>query len=536
MFSKKGLDRTDWLFVGLLLVISVVFIAKFWDRQARPSEDAAILMRYSQNLADGHGIVWNIGEHPVDGATDFLFMVSLAALIKIGITVENAVLFTTIGAHVLTVLIIYLSIRKLHHSSQILAFISAAFVIFGPAIRYVNTFFGTPVFALAVAVAWYFAISLYHQERPSHKTSFAFALAAITMGLVRPEGVLIAGLMLLGLLFSKGIRANLVTVGYFVAVFGVVGGAYFVWHWQYFGYPLPNPFYKKGKLELSNISLSLENILTLTSPFIFAFLLGLRSSRLARYAIFVLTPIVGFMAMWMLLSNEMNYMMRFQYASVPLVMMAWTPMIDDLFAEWKVTQPQMSYVHQAMFTLLIVVLSLGVIGVQYIRYKGDEPRDGRYDMAQALRPYRDQNYTIAITEAGLVPLYSGWRTIDTWGLNDQWIAHNGGITEEYLDRYQPEVIMFHAYYSPIVPIKTESQWDQMTEVLRQYAEKHGYYLAAAFGGSPFSTHYYYVRPDFSDSAAIIEAIKAVKYSWLPEGEAAINYATIGKSLESAYKP
>ena len=58
---------------------------------------------------------------------------------------------------------------------------------------------------------------------------------------------------------------------------------------------------------------------------------------------------------------------------------------------------------------------------------------------------------MATTEAGLLPLYSTWSAVDAWGLNDAFIASNGGITEEYLDRYRPEVIVFHAYFSPETP-------------------------------------------------------------------------------------
>jgi len=94
-------------------------------------------------------------------------------------------------------------------------------------------------------------------------------------------------------------------------------------------------------------------------------------------------------------------------------------------------------------------------------------RDGRLEMAQMLADYRGKGYVIAVTEAGFVPYYSGWTAIDTWGLNDQFIAHDGGITEEYLDTYKPQCIMFHDYYSPLVPPRlTEAnlrqRWFSMT--------------------------------------------------------------------------
>ena len=119
---------------------------------------------------------------------------------------------------------------------------------------------------------------------------------------------------------------------------------------------------------------------------------------------------------------------------------------------------------------------------------------------------------MATTEAGLLPLYSGWTSVDAWGLNDAWIAHHGAITAEYLDRYKPELIIFHAYFSPIIPPRlTEKNlaqdWFRMTIALKDYAESHHYILAAAFGDSPYETHYYYVRPDFSDSDRIVHALE-----------------------------
>ncbi len=151
-------------------------------------------------------------------------------------------------------------------------------------------------------------------------------------------------------------------------------------------------------------------------------------------------------------------------------------------------------------------------------------------MGKLLAEYRGKGYVIATTEAGLLPYYSGWTAIDTWGLNDQFIAHNGSLTAEYLDRYKPEIIMFHDYYSPLVPPKlTEAnlaqRWFSMTILMKEYAEANGYVLAAVFGDSPYDTYYYYVRTDFADSKRLIEQIsKMPKYYWPTTGKKSINYA------------
>jgi hypothetical protein len=158
--------------------------------------------------------------------------------------------------------------------------------------------------------------------------------------------------------------------------------------------------------------------------------------------------------------------------------------------------------------------------------------DGRYDMAKMLSNYQGKGYIMATSEAGLLPFYSNWTAIDTWGLNDEWIAHHGAITEQYLDQYKPYVIIFHAYFSPLIPPKLTDKnlsqdWFRMTITLMDYAQSHGYILAAAFGDSPYETHYYYVRPDFPDSAKIVHDISTMKnYYWFITGKKSINYALI----------
>jgi hypothetical protein len=132
----------------------------------------------------------------------------------------------------------------------------------------------------------------------------------------------------------------------------------------------------------------------------------------------------------------------------------------------------------------------------------------------------------------LLPLYSGWRAVDTWGLNDAWIAQNGEITAEYLDSYRPAVIAFHAYFSPLIPAGTsendmQNAWHRMTLTLQKYAETNDYTLVAAFGDSPTESHYYYVRRDLPDSESIGRAIAGTRpYYWYANGRKALNYAAL----------
>jgi hypothetical protein len=530
---------TDILISILLLAATLYYAARYVDFTIPPFEDAAMLMRYSQHLAGGHGIVWNIGEHPVDGATDFLFMVSAALLIKLGLTVGQAVRGIGFVSHILTVLIVYWTNRRVHNGDIFLSLFSALYLVVGTGLSYVAAYFGTPFFALAAASTWTLGLLLAKQETPSFGLNLAFAFSGLITGLIRPEGVILASLILLMVVIMRGWKNSMSIIVTFAIVFLLLGGSYFAWRWNYFGYPLPNPFYKKGDggLYWGSYDTSLWNTLRLCLPFAILALLGFRSRETTRQAIAYLVPILGFASAFILISDEMNFGARFQYALVPIVLISWIPLLGGFNFSWLNQLPvRERIVH-------IVVLTALALSLVYYSWSRNcfvaEPQltcspvygpDGRYEMGKLLSEYRGKGYTIVTTEAGLIPYYSGWTAVDAWGLNDQWIAHNGGITAEYLDQFKPEVIMFHAHFSPLIPPRATpadlaEPWFKMTYILLTYAESNGYQLAAVFGDSPYDTNYYYVRPDFEDSGQILRQISRMKnYYWQSTWNVSVNFA------------
>src|ERR1700686_5011566 len=80
-------DRAKWavrdsLICSGLVVLGYWFVLTHAHKGAIPLEDASMLLRYSKNFADGNGIVWNVGEHPVEGATDFLYMITVGEIAR----------------------------------------------------------------------------------------------------------------------------------------------------------------------------------------------------------------------------------------------------------------------------------------------------------------------------------------------------------------------------------------------------------------------------------------------------------------------
>ena len=641
LLNRKAVDI--FLILTLCMIVAVYAVTAV-DFSVPPFEDAAMLMRYSKHLADGYGIVWNIGETPVDGATDFLFMVSLAGLNKLGLSIENAARSLGLISHLLAVLLVYIASRRVFRTNRFFAWLSAAFLAIGPGLRYVEAGFGTTFFALFICLTWIFSLKL--REDPSSKLYILlFSFSGLISGLIRPEGVFLAVFILISLVYMLGIKKSKKIIVWFVAVFLILGGIYFIWRWQYFGYPLPNPFYKKGGgvFHADTIGISLINTLKLSYPFWLVILAGLllsiasfhsqihklnlfikrcwnrlcksrtilnlksfevitrilgliglvlfiagffrRSSSLHEFLLFnryslkyaiillvilaisfvlifarrildklltpssmvesfdhpavdvhylfilrketiaILVPVIGFVLIWGLMSDEMNYQMRFQYALLPILLLSWPVLIRDLKPIMGLSYDK-KYEGYIKTFLVLLGISAGclILNNQLSRYDIHPTPDGRMEAADILKDYRDEGYTIATTEAGLIPLYSEWAAIDAWGLNDQWIAHHGGITASYLDRYKPEIIMFHADFSPIVELpEADEPWFNMVITLKDYAEKNNYELAASYGTSPNDTHYYYVRSDFKDSDEIIKRLEDLEQECYWYGGCSMNF-------------
>ncbi len=522
--------QKEMLSIFFILLITVLYSILYVNFNIHPFEDAAILMRYSDHLAHGHGIVWNIGEKPVDGATDFLFMVLVGVIHLIGIPLELATRGLVIFSHFLTIILIFYFLRKFYKVNLWIANFTSLFFALGPGLYLCASYFGTPFFALIVCISWILALKLIFGSRSNSIIVF-FAIFSLLGGLIRPEGVIISFFMLLAIVVKIGITESKKIIIIFGTTFIVLGGIYFIWRWNYFGYPLPNPFYKKGggRIYIGSLIASIRNVLILNYPFLPLFFLGFRSKDLLKLLSSLLIPIIGSTLMWILLSNEMNFGARFQYPILTIIILSWYPFVAHLGKEFKIPQLNKIAIRTRVTTgITIGIFFLGILLTQiFLSSRIEYFLDGRYEVAKILKQYKVNNYTIATTEAGLLPLYSEWRTIDTWGLNDAWIAHNGGITQDYLSKNMPELIIWHESPSTKAMLsskrKIESAWVKMIFELKKFVNNNNYKLIAVFGVSPHDTHYYYILETLPERLEIINKIQNINYLWFKNGQQCIDY-------------
>ena len=82
-----GLLRQPWVWLlGAVMVGGLVHMSLY----LLPFEDAYISFRYAENLANGHGFVFNPGGPPVEGFTSFGWVVLLALAHVLGGVVPDA--------------------------------------------------------------------------------------------------------------------------------------------------------------------------------------------------------------------------------------------------------------------------------------------------------------------------------------------------------------------------------------------------------------------------------------------------------------
>lgn len=235
--------------VGLVLAVTVGWAwALKLDYLA---DDAFISFRYARNLATGQGLVYNPGER-VEGYTNFLEVVVLAALHRLGADLVVAGRgLSLLGGAAAVVLAWALACRGLR-GRETPGLVAAGLVAVNPYhAAWAGAGLETTLFSALLAAA---ALPLVGVETTARRFLLVSGLGLL-LALTRPEGVpLYAVLLACAAASAPGdlrARARAIVPG--LALFALVGGAYFVARWLYFGDVLPNTFHAKSAFSANHV-------------------------------------------------------------------------------------------------------------------------------------------------------------------------------------------------------------------------------------------------------------------------------------------
>ena len=444
----QDLRRKPFVFAGLLAVLAVGFVHQ-WILDTI-SEDAFITYRYSQNLADGHGAVFNIGER-VEGYSNFLFMIILA-----GVHYVSAWPIPEIGCvagiffMLITLVLIFFVTRDLSGGRNrpalfavVLAASSGTFVGWAP------SGMETSLYGFLLLLALY---SLFRNQ-----LALAGGLTALAT-MTRPEGVLMVVVFLFWSFLRhhantrEGVPLQRRMVGFF-GPFIVLTGAWTIWRVSYYGHLLPNPIAAKSGMDpwhqffyglryLADFTMANAVIFLLIIAFSFVLFKRRRHNTAGMHLakpelLTVAFSVVLFAAFYTKIGGDWMPMYRFYSPIIPLFALL-VGMLFDAAAETAspLDADQTASSNTARLPQAILLGSVAVAGLMItISHPSMLKRtvDWRYGISDLeeigtwMREAAPREAPVATLANGMFSytLGSEFNVLDVLGLTDEHIARNG---------------------------------------------------------------------------------------------------------------
>ncbi|MCP4593925.1 MAG: hypothetical protein GY842_24590 [bacterium] len=436
--------------VSVAYAIVVLLVAPDWT-----VDDAYIGFRYAANLAWHGQLTWNVGDDPIEGYTGVALPVMLASLMRLGASpiwaskaigilslfVGGVFLYRTLGR---------LAIREAIRSVMLLLYLAAP-ILFTHALSGLETM----LFSSCV-VAGLWAVVVWFQERERWRQRISvLCLILLLTSLVRPEGVVLAGVCLATVVGHEArrnpdrLRRLLIRCG---LLYVLPAATYFAWRWWYYGLLLPNTFYAKSRAGWNYFGQQAQ-----LSSFLLAYvmagflaagvLLLLGTPRtgwrelcrriLPEYRGMALVSGVGlaFMAVvsgqYLRTDPVMNYAYRYYAPFLPVLLIIMGGLLHVGREAWTdacVGRPARRVVGVVLLT------GLGLYQARAYRLEQSDQfvrtlrtarllRDEHIPIGRYLKANLPATETLVVhLDAGAVPFYAELDTVDFGKLNDEYLA------------------------------------------------------------------------------------------------------------------
>lgn len=407
-------------------------------------DDAMISMRYAQHLAHGQGLVWNIGESPVEGFTNpaWTFYMAFWHLFPLsGSQISLIVMSTGILILLGNVLVIYRLIRILAPEEGYAATLAAAITAFYfPLIFWSLRGMEVGLLTLLVDLS---LLTTFQFVNTGQRSRLIVLSALFLTALATRLDVLLPILLLIAYLWWKSsFKLQEIAWPLLTVIFGTL---VILWlQHAYFGDFLPNTYYQKvtgvaiiervknGVLFFYRYALHDVWMPALTCVLGLVFLKDLRKSEF--FLLFALFLAQCSYSVWVggdYADVELNAANRFITQGMPALFILFGLVCDRVLTDlWRAQPWRVNPAPAARYalTLGLVAISLLVIsGGPWFRWQADNAPLLQADIRRVklglfIAQYTSPGATIAVHAAGQVPYYSQRRTIDLLGLNDPVVA------------------------------------------------------------------------------------------------------------------
>lgn len=401
-------------------------------------DDAYISYRYAENLASGHGLVFNPGER-VEGFSNPLWTVTLALLRWLGFNVPAAALLLSLAcAYLVVMLSLQLFERIAPDEASLRLPFGLALVASLPMVFWASSGMETHAEAALVLVGALLHLRALSANRPQLEPAAAAAFAGVA--LIRPEGVALLAVHAAMVLVNHRWRPpRVVWVGLLAA--GAVALLAWLGSWVYYGELLPNTYWAKPGASFDYpdpIARGLRYLwryglisgLLLFVPTLLFVPLTLPAWRASAYVWALAQTQVAFIVF---VGGDVLLFDRFAVVLQPLVLaLALMGAVSLAARGGRLRVTVMAVVWMA--TAVCVGLNGARAQRALSKYcEHDWMHSGIHvAIGEVLPDVLPEGSTLLLNEVGAIPYYSRMRTIDMIGLTDRAV---GRIIYESYQRY-----------------------------------------------------------------------------------------------------
>ncbi|HEX5503081.1 MAG TPA: hypothetical protein VFW96_10700 [Thermomicrobiales bacterium] len=250
--GRRAMGLAGWAAVAGSLAFSAVFIARTAFRVGDTLyftlfDDAMISMRYARNLAAGHGLVWNAGQPPVEGYTNLLWTLWMAALHLLPVTEAHISLLVMLSSAALLAANVALvgAIARRVASPASPAVPVAMWLTAGYYPLAYWALRGMEVGLIALLMSAMVLLALMVADRGQARHAVALAAVMVAGILTRTDVAIPCAIVIAYLARYAAPPRRRATVALLGAAVVLALAGQTAFRLAYYGYPLPNTYYLK---------------------------------------------------------------------------------------------------------------------------------------------------------------------------------------------------------------------------------------------------------------------------------------------------
>jgi arabinofuranosyltransferase len=421
-FTKKITFYTEYIFLFFILVLAVFHIYAY----NTDAEDAYIAYRYSQNFANGNGLVFNPGEH-VEGYSDFIWVVLLGLLNKIT-TISLPALGRNLGLlfSLITIILTYTTAKKLTNDNKKLALLSILILACsGSFIAYALSGLEAPLFAVFIILIFNLIIA-----EKWFATGLIIGLATMT----RPEGILMSVPLIISLLTKSGVSAKHKFDFFLKILLGILIliSPWTIWRLSYYGYLIPNAMAaKRGMNSIFQLKQGLsyfyDHWMKINAP-LFIGIVALLILTIKKWKSFIVlfSALLVYSIFYVLIGGDWMPAYRLYSPLYPPMILLIVILLNNYFSN------PAPFLKTAGFVFLFLASAIYILNISFNNVnmipKVQMWKSQVNSLVQIGKWFKNnlpENTIVATFPNGAFSYYNELYTIDVAGLTDEHIARNG---------------------------------------------------------------------------------------------------------------